>query len=173
MRAYHITPLPKGSSNADRVLAYSIPEPNSGCWLWMACLGTGGYGRLGKKFAHRVSYEIFKCEVPRELDLDHLCRVRCCVNPDHLEPVTRKVNVNRGQGMRNGADWQESKTHCPKGHVYSIGNTYTDPSGCRHCLICRRAAVNRWAAKTENKIRQKEYLREWRLRRKAKKEGVS
>ena len=79
-----------------------IPEPNSGCWLWVAMLGSGGYGRfkVGNKnvYAHRLSYEHHVGAIPEGLDLDHLCRTRCCVNPTHLEPVTRKENIRRGLG---------------------------------------------------------------------------
>ena len=82
-----------------RLLDAISPEPNSGCWLYLGPLQPDGYGGItfnGKTCrAHRVSYTIFKGEIPPGLELDHLCRVRCCVNPDHLEPVSRLVNVRR------------------------------------------------------------------------------
>jgi hypothetical protein len=71
-----------------------------GCWYWMAGLFRGGYGqfRFGRNTrAHRVAYEALVGEIPAGLDLDHLCRVRHCVNPEHLEPVTRKENIRRGE----------------------------------------------------------------------------
>lgn len=81
----------------------AVPEPNSGCWLWMGALAATGYGVIGLgarsegvDLAHRVSYRLHCGEIPTGLDLDHLCRTRCCVNPDHLEPVTRRVNWERG-----------------------------------------------------------------------------
>ncbi len=87
-----------------------IPEPNSGCWLWLGELNSAGYGRIsqgnnkiGKRvrsLAHRVSYELAKGPVPEGFDLDHLCRVPCCINPDHLEPVTRSENNRRGDLMK-------------------------------------------------------------------------
>ena len=83
-----------------RVVAKLMFEPMSGCWLWTASLGTYGYGsvRFGgqSRGAHRFVYEALVGPVPDGLDLDHLCRNRACVNPDHLEPVTRRVNALRG-----------------------------------------------------------------------------
>src|SRR5690349_14827083 len=101
------------------------PEPNSGCWLWVGAVNDRGYGQISneapsrkKIYAHRFSYELHKGPIQSGLDLDHLCRVRCCVNPDHLEPVTRLENVRRGDdGAKN-----RGKTHCPQGHPYSGHN---------------------------------------------------
>jgi hypothetical protein len=115
-----------------------IPEPNSGCWLWVG--GTTretqkGYGvfahqtRTDFRPAHRVAYEIYRgLSVPKGLDLDHLCRVRSCVNPFHLEPVTRKENADRGlKGILS--------THCKRGHLYTGER---DSRGWRKCLPCGR-----------------------------------
>jgi hypothetical protein len=90
--------------HADRVLSRIVPEPNSGCWLWTGAHDAKGYGfcrypRDGINVvqnAHRVVYEIERGPIPNGLDLDHLCRNSACVNPDHLEPVSRSVNVRRG-----------------------------------------------------------------------------
>jgi hypothetical protein len=87
---------------------YTMPVTESGCMIWLGGLDKGGYGQFHctkgsnvKKMAHRASYEHFIGPVPEGMDLDHLCRVRCCVNPDHLEPVSRKENVRRGETGRN------------------------------------------------------------------------
>ncbi len=80
------------------------PEPNSGCWLWIASLDGKGYGQFpkGKEFgrgnvrAHRAAYEIYRGPIPKGMELDHLCRVKTCVNPAHLEPVPHQVNMVRG-----------------------------------------------------------------------------
>jgi hypothetical protein len=81
--------------------------------------------------AHRVAYELFKGPIPAGMDLDHLCRVRCCCNPDHLEPVTRKENLRRGL---NG-----QKTACYKGHPYTPENTYYRANtGKKQCRLCAR-----------------------------------
>jgi hypothetical protein len=77
-----------------------IPVTESGCWLWIGALDKEGYGVFGingkQKRAHRVSYEAHIGKIPDGLCLDHKCRVRCCVNPSHLEAVTNKENIRRG-----------------------------------------------------------------------------
>lgn len=169
MKTSHIEQLPRGSSDADRVLAYSMPEPNSGCWLWMGFISTGGYGVLNarKKLcrAHRVSYEAFKCDIPKGLDLDHLCRNRACVNPDHLEPVTRQVNCQRGETGQNTAAQKMARTHCKQGHEYTPENTWMY-RGARKCIKCKYAASNRWHKR--NRPRQAAYIKAWRAARRAK-----
>lgn len=115
-------------------------DADGDCWLWTGSQAGGGYGWFmggkGKSIpAHRWAYEHLIGEVPEGLDLDHLCRVRRCVNPDHLEPVTRHVNVIRGAGGKLNA----AKTHCPAGHEYADSNLIIDSKGRRRCRICRRA----------------------------------
>ena len=84
----------------DRLYNNILPVPESGCWLWIGSIDKGGYGRLkwqGRTtLAHRVVYRILKGQIPARRVLDHLCRVRCCVNPDHLEAVTIVENNARG-----------------------------------------------------------------------------
>jgi len=83
-----------------------MPEPNSGCWLWMGGTVKRGYGRFNiprrlggqRRKAHQLSYELYRGLIPAGLELDHLCRVPSCVNPEHLEPVTHQMNVLRGAG---------------------------------------------------------------------------
>jgi DNA-binding CsgD family transcriptional regulator len=126
-----------------------IPEPNSGCWLWIGKVNHLGYGALwirdsAKKTgwrsisAHRHSYETNIGPIPDGLSLDHKCRVRCCVNPAHLEPVTHAENVRRGiSGEVNGARMR-AKTHCPSGHPYSAENTRFNENNHRACRQCDR-----------------------------------
>ena len=128
----------------DRFMAKVSPEPNSGCWLWVGAITAQGYGSIGKGvktyMAHRVSYELFKGPIPAELHIDHLCRVRCCVNPDHLEAVTRAVNTQRGAASFD--PWRSRLTHCKNGHAFDGQNTRIkfnpDGSGHRVCRICTR-----------------------------------
>ena len=78
----------------ERFMDKISPEPNSGCWLWDAAQTSAGYGVMTidskQYYAHRLSYENFKGPIPLGLQIDHLCRVPCCVNPDHLDIVTRR-----------------------------------------------------------------------------------
>lgn len=122
-------------------------ESPSGCWEWNAAIDAAGYGRFSvrigptradyrMKLAHRVSYETFVGPIPDGLDIDHLCRNRKCVNPEHLEPVTRSENLRRSPLMGAAS---LAKTHCPGGHEYSGDNTRVNKSGSRSCRVCERA----------------------------------
>lgn len=68
------------------------------CWIWQGYVNENGYPSSGSGWAHRELYEMLSGSIPPGLELDHLCRVRCCVNPDHLEPVTHAENLRRGAG---------------------------------------------------------------------------
>lgn len=130
----------------DRFEAKHIPEPNSGCFLWFGAYDpVGGYGYIAggrgkQELAHRVSYELFVGPIPDGLQIDHKCRMRCCVNPSHLEPVTCKVNIGRGNTGLAAARRQLAKTHCSNGHPYIDENTYRGPGregrGRRTCRTC-------------------------------------
>lgn len=120
----------------DRVIRNITLMPD-GCWRWDGSLTPTGYGRIGiggrlanggKRIrAHRVTWVWLRGPIPDGLELDHLCRNTRCVNPDHLEPVTHRVNIQRGYA---------SETHCRRGHRRTPENTYTHPagSGCRECI---------------------------------------
>lgn len=114
--------------------------PEAGCWIWMGSCNKGGYGRItrgtlkrAKKYVvHRYLYKLLVGDIPEGLQLDHLCRVRCCVNPSHLEVVTPKENTRRG------TNYNRDKSVCKKGHQYSEENTYIRKVGMRDCRICRK-----------------------------------
>jgi hypothetical protein len=113
-------------------------EKTETCWLWRGEINNTGYGRVWFNcihiVAHRIAYQLERGPVPDGLQLDHLCRVRHCVNPDHLEPVTQSVN------LRRGTNHSREKTHCPKGHPYDESNTYFEKDGRgRQCKACRSA----------------------------------
>jgi hypothetical protein len=113
----------------------------TGCWEWTAAT-TDGYGSFGvgrnvQRQAHRHAYETLVGPVPDGLELDHLCRVRSCCNPAHVEPVTRQVNCERSPII---GKWKASVTRCPEGHEYNDANTYYDARrNKRQCRICARA----------------------------------
>jgi hypothetical protein len=123
-----------------------VQKAITGCWEWTACCNQKGYGlfRLGsRKFgtrqfilAHRFAYRHFVGPIPDGLTLDHLCRNRACVNPEHLEPVLHRVNVLRGIGP---SAQNARKMHCLRGHEYNAENTYTNSQGKRACRICKRS----------------------------------
>lgn len=121
------------------------------CWLWTGWRNPNGYGRIwlgdvGRReaFAHRVAYELLVGAIPEELQLDHLCRVKHCVNPAHLEAVSAQVNVLRST---NAAAVNAAKTHCDHGHPFNEINTYIDTRGWRGCRPCRREAMRRRRAR--------------------------
>lgn len=102
-----------------------IPEPMSGCWLWTGAITADGYGRFYDKrthSAHRYSYQKLVGEIPQGLHVDHKCRQRSCVNPDHLEPVTQAENTRRGIGAQRTREFCAKITHCKRGHELSGKN---------------------------------------------------
>lgn len=113
------------------------------CWVWLASLDDHGYGRfcrgargLGESKAHRWSYEFLVGPIPEGMTVDHLCRNRKCVNPDHMEIVTQGTNVLRGYTL---AGMNARKTHCKNGHEFTPENTRIRRHGWRECRQCIKA----------------------------------
>lgn len=104
---------------------WSVQPDESGCWRWNGPHHRLGYAQLAGQYAHRFAYEYYKGAIPDGLDIDHLCRVRDCVNPDHLEAVTHAENMRRSRLQQCGA-----------GHAMTETNVYVTPRGQRHCREC-------------------------------------
>ena len=124
----------------DRLFAkVSFAAGGAGCWIWEGAINSSGYGNImmhGRTTsAHRVSWHMLRGEMAEGMYLDHLCRNRRCVNPDHLEPVTQRENTMRGNGA---CAVHARKTHCKNGHEFTPENTDTS-SGHRTCRACVRA----------------------------------
>lgn len=123
-------------------------DRSSGCWLWTGYVRSDGYavrsvrrnGRVGAEYVHRLAYQAFIGPIPDGAQLDHLCRTRHCLNPDHLEPVSPRVNTLRGDAptAKNYA-----KTHCKWGHEFTAENTHIRPAGGRTCRTCEREKLRR------------------------------
>ena len=121
---------------------WSKVEKTDVCWNWNGAKWNG-YGkfhpnRLSCANAHRFAYELIRGKIPSGLTIDHLCRNRSCVNPEHMEAVTIKVNVLRGE-----SPWakEAKQTHCKNGHPLILENLVLShywSRGKRECLACNR-----------------------------------
>lgn len=117
------------------------------CWLWLGYTNERGYGYFRKNRdkrvrVHRFAYELIKGKIPKGLTIDHLCRVRHCVNPNHLEAVTFLENIGRGK--------EATKTHCHRGHKFTKENTRMS-HGSRVCKMCHRLRTR------ERRLKLKKY----------------
>lgn len=136
-----------------------INKVDSGCWEWTGYVKPNGYGQFAQPgsqivYAHRWIYAAIKGEIPEGYDIDHLCRNRKCVNPDHLEAVTRLENLKRSPIYRGNV--KSAMTHCPSGHPYDESNTYNVPG--RSHRLCRKCRYER--NKLASKRRQHEQAKQ-------------
>lgn len=145
-------------------------EKTETCWLWTGALA-GGYARFWwddkNRQGHRLAYELLVGPIPDGLDLDHLCHNstdcslvalcphRRCVNPAHLEPVTRRENLLRGKTI---IATQLAKGECPQGHPYEAENLWVDGRGGRHCRTCHASSVARFRRRRTDMTRRGEDL---------------
>lgn len=147
-------------------LRKSIEVHDDGCWIWTGGKQSMGYGwvyipKLGMRLAHRFTYATLIGPIPEGLELDHLCRVPTCVNPEHLEPVTHRENVLRGQSP---TAIHAAKTHCKRGHPFDERNTIWIGTH-RRCRECVNASQRTPEARAKNN--------EWQNRRRAEKRAAA
>lgn len=142
---------------------WNLVDIRDGCWEWLGDHSPNGYpytvrekqgeNKGKRRGAHRVAYEYLKGSIPEGFDLDHLCRNRGCVNPDHLEPVTRRENLLRGKTI---PAHNIKKTHCPRGHSYEGVNLRIERTvsgvgrACRECKRRRNREAKRRQARARN-----------------------
>jgi len=131
---------------------WTYVELTDTCWLWTGGKKGEGYGNYPtgadrglERYAHRFAWQHCMGEIPAGYELDHICGIRNCVNPEHLQLVER--GFNGLQGGKNSANKREAKTHCKRGHEFIEGNTYVRPDGSRVCKKCHA-------------LREKEYYQE-------------
>jgi hypothetical protein len=150
MRPHHS--LSRSRTTAQRF--FDLVDVTDGCWMWQGMRIWSGYGRFSilrrPIAAHRWAYEFCIGPIPEGLTIDHLCRTRACVNPNHLEAVTNLVNVRRGTPYRRnfarrstargrtGERLNTQRTHCTKGHLLDEENGRLERDGYLRCKTCRR-----------------------------------
>jgi HNH endonuclease len=122
----------------------------SGCWLWTGHITDFGYGDASHRRAHRALYEVAIGPIPHGFEVDHICRVRHCVKPAHLEAVTgdenreRTIDIPRAVYARRAG--RGTVSHCARGHERTSENTYVSPKGDRSCRPCSRMHLRRYRA---------------------------
>ena len=131
-------------------------KQEDGCWVWQGARLTNGYGSVRvlrdgvskAALAHRLAYELVSGPIPAGMQLDHLCRVRHCINPTHLEPVTQVTNILRGE-----SPWARRKrqTHCIHGHPLAGANVRVRRDGTRQCRECDREQQRRKAQRRKDR----------------------
>lgn len=137
-------PLPAKERRGGEAYLEESTGPPDMCWPWTGPVSAHGYGiaalASGRTYAHRVAYERAHGPIPDGLDVDHLCRVRSCVNPDHLEAVTRAENLRRAVPYRTPQTTRLGRNTCTHGDQ----DVYLDPDGKRVCRPCRRERTRLW-----------------------------
>lgn len=126
------------------------------CWLWEGQIRDDGYGILRGRSVHRFAYQLLRGDIPEGLEIDHICSVRNCVRPDHMQCVDHSTNVQlshaRGKHVSHYdrlGSMHRNKTICKNGHPYDSANTRIDEAGRRRCKICDIEKSRRYMVKTK------------------------
>ena len=128
-----------------------ILDPIKGCHLWIGIKYRNGYGRVKCQGAHRVIYEAEVGPIPRDMYIDHICKVRNCVNVNHMRIVTPKQNVLENSNSLQAMNAR--KTHCKRGHRFSKKNTRHSAGGSRICRACGRLRTKPQGGKSHRNLR--------------------
>jgi hypothetical protein len=157
--------MSKPDKSVDERFWAKVEEPFDAindCWVWKAARSQKGYGqfRIGPRgagsnrniLAHVWAYEFFNGPVPKGNELHHICETKSCVNPSHLEPLTRAEHMRRSPNWRASMGARgRAKTHCRHGHPLSGNNLYLDGRGRRNCRECHKLNARRFRARAKAK----------------------
>ena len=121
-----------------------IPEPNSGCWLWIGGVGDRGYPIVDDRYAHSVIHELFNGPIPPGFDRHHKCEVKICINPSHIVVLT---------DIQHTTLHKANKLDCKRGHPFDANNTGTDHRGDRYCKTCKKQAQQLADARRVERLR--------------------
>lgn len=117
------------------------------CWQWLGVKSQLGYGVVRIKnsnyMAHRVGYELECGEIPIGYDIHHKCENPSCINPYHLIAITHQEHMNK-YTPKSCITFQKQKTHCSRGHEFTVENIYITPQGYRNCRLCHRYYTRRY-----------------------------
>lgn len=120
-------------------------DASGDCWQWVGRYVPAGYGMLGNEFAHRLAWVLFVGPIPDDMVVDHMCRNRGCVNPDHLQVVTQATNLAQSPATTAG------RHRCRNGHPFTSENTYVincgDGSVRRKCRTCQLRSMAKQRAR--------------------------
>lgn len=136
--------MPPYKPSTERLLRAIVVNPTTGCWLYSGSIARDGYGKMNggledpsETLAHRISFKVFVGPIPDGCEIDHKCKTRGCVRPEHLQAIPHSLNVGLGDYITNHHN--RVKTHCKRGHEFTTENTIQNRWGqkvTRKCRVC-------------------------------------